>query len=260
MKQEPTESSSSTALASRIARYSYEATPSPNGKRKATSVKREPGPSVSPHFTRNRGSVLSPVGNVVRSPHFSKRPTNLVPQGPPNPQRVPRAVSNDESDTFDDLESIDGSAAESRAGVELNDHGGQDYESDGLGDLVLSDEGEGEEATTPSRQSQTRIRARRAGPTEQHLIQEGESDTRTRKRQRIKREADGDERSTPNKKKKAPRGYAAPETYQHLRPLPDILVPGLDGKYGSTYDLYQADNTVVFCGIKYDHDQDNWKC
>ena len=259
MKQEPTESSSSTALASRIARYSYEATPRPNGKRKATSVKREPGPSVSPHFTRNRGSVLSPVGNVVRSPHFSKPPTNLDPQGPPNPQRASRAVLNDESDTFDDLESIDGSAAESRAGVELIDYGEQEYESDGLGDLVSSDESEEEEAATPSRQSQTRIRARRAGPTEQHLIQEGESDTRTRKRQRIKREGDDYEKSTP-KKKKAPRGYAAPETYQHLRPLPDILVPGLDGKSGSTYDLYQADNTVVFCGIKYDHDQDNWTC
>lgn len=229
MKQEPTESPSSTALASRIARYSYEATPSPNGKRKATPVKREPGPSVSPHFTRNRGSFISPVAVVVTSPHFSKPPTPVASVGHPAILNVTRAVSNDGSDSDDDLESIDGSTSANHAGVDLGDDGELEDESDGLGDLVSSDSDE-EEMTTPSRQSQTRIRARRAGRTEQHLIQEGESSTGARKRQKIKREEDGDGGTRP-KKKKAPRGYAAPEIYQHLRPLPDILGlgPGLDG-------------------------------
>jgi hypothetical protein len=249
MKQEPTESPSSTALASRIARYSYEATPSPNSKRTATPVKREPGPSVSPHFTRNRRSVISPVAVVVTSPHFSKPPTSLASQEARTVGRVPRAVSNDGLDSDDDLESIDGSTSDNRAGVDLGDDGEVDYDSDGLGNLISSDSEE-EEAVTPSRQSQTRIRARRAGRTEQHLIQEAESSTAGRKRQRVKREEDGDTGTRP-KKKKVPRGYAAPEMYQHLRPLPDILAPGLDGMSRSSSDLPKADDKVVFCGIKY---------
>jgi hypothetical protein len=232
MKQEPTESPSSTALASRIARYSYEATPSPNGKRKATPVKREPGPSVSPHFTRNRGSVISRGAVVVTSPHFSKPPTPLASQEAPTVGRVPGAVSNDGLDSDDDLESFDGSTSDNRAEVDLGDDGEGEYESDGLGDLISSDSDE-EEAATPSRQSQTRIRARRAGRTEQYLIQEGESSAGARKRQRVKREEDGDSGTRP-KKKKVPRGYAAPEIYQHLRPLPDILTPGLDGQFHSS--------------------------
>jgi hypothetical protein len=254
MKQEPTESPSSTALASRIARYSYEATPSPNGKRKATPVKREPGPSVSPHFTRNRRSVISPVAVVVTSPHFSKPPTPLASQEVPTVGRVPRAVSNDGLDSDDDLESIDGSTSDNRAEVDLGDDGEVEYESDGLGDLISSDSEE-EEATTPSRQSQTRIRARRAGRTEQHLVQEGEPGRGARKRQRIKREEDGDEGRTP-RKKKVPRGYAAPEIYQHLRPLPDILVPGLDGMSHSSSGLPNTKDIVVFCGIKLVHYHD----
>jgi hypothetical protein len=254
MKQEPTESPSSTALASRIARYSYEATPSANGKRKATPVKREPGPSVSPHFTRNRGSVISPIAVVVRSPHFTKPHTPSASQDPLNAQRGTRAVSNDGLDSEDDLESIDGSTSDNRAGSDLGDDRELEYESDGLGDLISSDSEE-EEMTTPSRQSQTRIRARRAGRTEQHLVQEGESSTSTRKRQRIKTEENGDEGRTP-KKKKVPRGYAAPEIYQHLRPLPDILAPGLDGMSRSSSDLPKANDIVVFCGIKYVHHHD----
>jgi hypothetical protein len=226
MKQEPTESPSSTALASRIARYSYEATPSPNGKRKATPVKREPGPSISPHFTRNRGSVISRGAVVVTSPHFSKPPTSLNSSEARTVGRGPRAVSNGGLDSDDDLESIDGSTSDNRAEVDLGDDGEAEYESDGLGDLISSDSEE-EETTTPSRQFQTRIRARRAGRTEQHLIQEGESSTPGRKRRKINREGSATEGTRP-KKKKIPRGYAAPEIYQHLRPLPDILAPGLD--------------------------------
>jgi len=255
MKQEPTESPSSTALASRIARYSYEATPSPIGKRKSTSIKREPGPSVSPHFTRNRASVISPVAVVVRSPHFSKPPTPLASVEHPITLNRTRAISNDGLDSDDDLESIDGPASDDRADLNMDDAGELEYESDGLGDLISSDSEE-EEATTPSRQSQTRIRARRAGRTEQHLIQEGESSTGGRKRRKIKREVDGDEERTP-KKKKVPRGYAAPERYQHLRPLPDLLAPGLDGMSHSSSDLPKADEIVVFCGIKYVHRYDD---
>jgi hypothetical protein len=254
MKQEPTESPSSTALASRIARYSYEATPSPSGKRKSTPVEREPGPSVSPHFTRNRRSVTSPVAVVVRSPHFSKRTKPLASKEARTFGRGPRAVSNDGLDSDDDLESIDGSTSDNRAEVDLGDDGEEEYESDGLGDLISSDSDE-EEAVTPSRQSQTRIRARRAGRTEQHLIQEGETSTAGRKRQRVKREEDGDSGTRP-KKKKVPRGYAAPEIYQHLRPLPDILAPGLDGMSRSSSDLTKANDIVVFCGIKYVHHRD----
>jgi hypothetical protein len=248
IKQEPTESPSSTALASRIARYSYEATPSPSGKRKAIPVKREPGPSISPHFTRNRGSVISPVAVVVRSPHFTKPPTLSASQDPLNAQRGTRAVSNDGLESDDDLESIDGSTPDNRAEVDLGDDRELEYESDGLGDLISSDSEE-EEETTPGRHSQTRIRARRAGRTEQHLIQEGESSTAGRKRQRIKREGSATEGTRP--KKKVPRGYAAPETYQHLRPLPDILAPELDGMSRSSSDLPKANDIVVFCGIKY---------
>jgi hypothetical protein len=254
MKQEPTESPSSTALASRVARYSYGATPSPSGKRKATPVKREPGPSVSPHFTRNRGSVLSPVAVIVTSPHFSKPPTQLASVGHPTTQNGTQAVLNDGVDSDDDLESIDGSTSDNRPEVDLGDDGEVEYESDGLGDLISSDSEE-EEAATPSRQSQTRIRARRAGRTEQHLIQEGETSTAGRKRQRVKREEDGDSGTRP-KKKKVPRGYAAPEMYQHLRPLPDILGPGLDGMSRSSSVSPKANDIVVFCGIKYVHHRD----
>jgi hypothetical protein len=249
MKQEPTESPSSTALASRIARYSYEATPSPNGKRKATPVKREPGPSVSPHFTRNRRSVTSPVAVIVTSPHFSKPPTSVTSVRHPTTLKGTRAVSNDGLDSDDDLESIEGSTSDNRAEVDLGDDGEGEYESDGLGNLISSDS-DNEETTTPSRQSQTRIRARRAGRTEQYLIQEGESSTSARKRQRVKREEDGNSGTRP-KKKKVPRGYAAPEMYQHLRPLPDILAPGLDGMSRSSPALYSPKHIVVFCGIKY---------
>jgi hypothetical protein len=254
MKQEPTESPSSTALASRIAQYSYEATPSPNGKRTPTPVKREPGPSVSPHFTRNRASVLSPGAVVVRSPHFSKPPTPVTSVGHRRTLNGTRAVSNDGLDSDDDLESIEGSTSDNRAGVDWGDDGEVEYESDGLGDLISSDSDE-EETTTPSRQSQTRIRARRAGRTEQYLIQEGESSTGARKRRKIKREG-SDHEGTRTKKKKIPRGYAAPEIYQHLRPLPDILAPGLNGMSHSSSDLPKADDKVVFCGIKYVHHRD----
>jgi hypothetical protein len=192
----------------------------------------------------------------VRSPHFSKPTTPLASVGHPTAHVGTRAVSNGGLDSDDDLESIDGSASSDFAGVDVGDDDGElEYESDGLSDLV-SDDSEEEETATPSRQSQTRIRARRAGRTEQHLIQEGESSTGARKRQSVKREGSGNEGTTP-KKKKIPRGYAAPETYQHLRPLPDILAPGLDGKSRSSSDLYKANNEVVFCGIKYDHYQDN---
>jgi len=255
MKQEPTESPSSTALASRIARYSYEATPSPNGKRKTTSIKREPGPSVSPHFTRNRASVISPVAVVVTSPHFKKPPTTLASQQFPTVVRGTAAQSNDALGSDDDLESIDGPASDDRAGLNLGDDEELEYESDGLGDLISSDSEE-EEATTPSRQSQTRIRARRAGRMEQHLIQEGESSTGPRKRRRIKRAEDRDGETRP-KKKKVPRGYAAPEIYQHLRPLPDLLAPGLDGMSHSFSGLPNANDIVVFCGIKYVHRYDD---
>jgi hypothetical protein len=254
MKQEPTESPSSTALASRIARYSYEATPSPSGKRKSTPVKREPGPSVSPHFTRNRRSVTSPVAVIVTSPHFSKPPTPVTSVRHPTTLNGTRAVSNDGSDSDDDLESIDSSTSDNRAEVDLGDDGEGEYESDGLGNLISSDSDE-EEAVTPSRQSQIRIRARRAGRTEQHLIQEAESSTGARKRQRVKREEDGDEGRTP-RKKKVPRGYAAPEIYQHLRPLPDILAPWLDGMSRSSSVSPKANDIVVFCGIKYVHHRD----
>lgn len=42
-------------------------------------------------------------------------------------------------------------------------------------------------------------------------------------------------RTTPPKQRKLNRSYAAPETYAHLKAVPDLLRPGL---------------TVVFCGIK----------
>jgi hypothetical protein len=42
-------------------------------------------------------------------------------------------------------------------------------------------------------------------------------------------------RGTPSKKQKLNRSYAAPETYAHLKAVPDLLRPGLD---------------IVFCGIK----------
>jgi hypothetical protein len=151
-----------------------------------------------------------------------------------------RAVSNDGSDSDDDLESIDSSTSDNRAEVDLGDDGEGEYESDGLGNLISSDSDE-EEAVTPSRQSQIRIRARRAGRTEQHLIQEAESSTGARKRQRVK---------------KVPRGYAAPEIYQHLRPLPDILAPWLDGMSRSSSVSPKANDIVVFCGIKYVHHRD----
>jgi len=183
---------------------------------------------VSPHFTRNRASVLSPVAVVVTSPHFRKSPTTLTSQQSHNVVRGTQAGPNDALDSDDDLESIDGPTSDDRADLNMDDAGELEYESHGLGDLISSDESEEEETTTPSRQSQTRIRARRAGRTEQHLIQDGEPSTCGRKRRKIKREVDGDEERTP-KKKKVPRGYAAPEIYQHLRPLPDLLAPGLDG-------------------------------
>jgi hypothetical protein len=172
--------------------------------------------------------------------------------GHPTTLNGTRAVSNDGLDSDDDLQSIDGTS-DNRAEVDLGDDGEGEYESDGLGNLISSDSEE-EEAVTPSRQSQTRIRARRAGRTEQHLIQEGESSTAGRKRKRVKREEDGDEERAP-RKKKIPRGYAAPEIYQHLRPLPDILAPGLDGMSRSSSDLTKANGEVVFCGIKYVHHQ-----
>jgi hypothetical protein len=239
MKQEPAESPSSAALASRIARYSY-GTPSPNRKSPATApVKREPGPSVSPHFTRTRtrGTDLAPTTIIVRSPHFSQSASthSVEPQVSEVSEGPGRIVPSRSSDIDDDLESIDGSS-EGRPGISSprspRENVESDYESDGLGDLI-SDDSDEEEETTPSR-SQTRIQVRRAGRTERHLVREGESGTVTgaRKRRKIRREDhNGEAGSTGTpKKKKAPRGYAAPEMYQHLRPLPDLLAPGLDGE------------------------------
>lgn len=252
MKQEPTESPSSAALASRLAQYSY-GTPSPNGKRKATPVKREPGPRVSPHFTRRRASVLSPtvsldspaLPTVVRSPHFSK--PNVVD---PVPGRGTKAARRQE-DVEDDLESIDsGSGSRTRINVDDDEELGYEYETDGLGDLI-SDDSEDEELVTQGRQSQTRIQARRAGRTERHLIQQGQSSATVGKKRNVKKE--GDEGSGTPKKKRA-RGYAAPEMYQHLRPLPDLLASDLDGEFMliiSRSVRREADCIVVFCGIKY---------
>ncbi|KAK8844007.1 hypothetical protein IAR55_006800 [Kwoniella newhampshirensis] len=63
-------------------------------------------------------------------------------------------------------------------------------------------------------------------------------DSRTKKKNG-KRKALKKEASTLKLKVvKKPRGYAGPETYEHLRPVNDLLRSGLD---------------LVFCGIKYDH-------
>lgn len=48
-------------------------------------------------------------------------------------------------------------------------------------------------------------------------------------------DASASSRGTPSKKQKLNRTYATPETYAHLKAVPDLLRPGL---------------TVVFCGIK----------
>lgn len=237
MKQESNDSPSSTALASRIARYSYETTPSPNGKRKAvTPIKKEVS-NFSPHFTRRREPIASPVASVgtstiigvVRSPHFANQSSAVqVPVTERAPSAGPSRLDSD-----DDLESIDGEGGPSdRAQPTRTSRDGldDDYESDGLGDLVSddSDEENEEESATASRQSQTRIKARRAGRTERHLGQEDSSTDRSRGK-RKKNNGEREERNAPKKKKKA-RAYAAPEIYQHLRPLPDILAPNLNGE------------------------------
>ena len=237
MKQEPTESPASAALASRISRFSYDATPSPNGKRKAIASVEAERPSVSPHFTRlsTRGNDSSPSA-VVRSPHFSGHVIT------PSQAIGAEAVSTAQVDSDDDLESIDEDAGPSRgsggrrtSGITRQEEDEGD-ESDGLGGLVSddSDESDGVERSTPSRPDQIRIRSRRAGQTERHLVSEAGSGTNPRKRQRQRqrqREDDDVGGEAVPKSKKKPRAYAAPEVYQHLRPLPDIMCPGLDGEW-----------------------------
>jgi hypothetical protein len=166
----------------------------------------------------------------MRSPHFTQRPPTIdLPEFESGPGAAP------ELDSEDDLESLEGVAeAGSYTRPDLDGESGEGDESDGLGDLISDDSEDDEEgATTPSRQNQSRIPARRAGRQERHLVQDGGTSTSSGsrgKRPRVKREGNEVER-TPKKKK--PRGYAGPETYQHLRPLPDLLVPELDGEFAS---------------------------
>jgi len=163
----------------------------------------------------------------VRSPHFSK--PDVVDSVP---GRGTNAACRQE-DVEDDLESIDsGSGSRTKINVDHDEEVGYEYESDGLGNLISDDSEDEEETVTPSRQSQTRIQARRAGRTERHLVQQGQSSAAVGKKRNVKKE--GDEGSGTPRKKRA-RGYAAPEMYQHLRPLPDLLASNLDGGFNLFY-------------------------
>jgi hypothetical protein len=146
----------------------------------------------------------------------------------------------------DDLESIDGdsvpalstgqSSSSTRFAAEQEQ---SEEESDGLGDLVSSSDEEEEEGVEvksepgPSNAQQTRIRARRAGRDERPIAGLEEVGTTRRKKRKTQRgtaeDAEADTR-TRTKKSKKPRAYAGPEVYEHLRPLPDLLVPDLDGE------------------------------
>ncbi|WVQ81484.1 hypothetical protein IAT38_003608 [Cryptococcus sp. DSM 104549] len=89
-------------------------------------------------------------------------------------------------------------------------------------------------------------RARGSRPPASPLKQEASrSEESPRKRVQLEEEGSGDEELQVGRKRKAvagpkvvkqPRGYAAPEVYEHLRPINDLLGENLD---------------VVFCGIKY---------
>lgn len=266
MKQEPADSPSSAALASRIAKYSY-GSPSPNTKRQRVSTVKVETPTRSPR--RNITTPVSPFkpssSGIVRSPHFTAptQPNSVSQATRVEPGTRPTQVE-------DDLESIDGDSVPdlnadqsvfgtSRPNVPVRqseeEEEEEDEESDGLGDLVSSSSDEEEEGMGigpgPSNTQQTRIRARRAG---RGAISAPEEITSGRKRRKSRRAIDAEEAGTRRKgakKGKKPRAYAGPEVYEHLRPLPDLLAPGLDGELQFSVGRTRADIKVVFCGIKY---------
>jgi hypothetical protein len=148
----------------------------------------------------------------------------------------------------DDLESLDGNENEAGASSQMTTRctavcQGEGSEDDGLEAFVESsdsdddgeeaeEEGEEETDNSPSTSRlQTRIRTRRAGRHDLNLADETKEPTSrpSRKRRTVQ-----DDQTTPRTKKgKKPRAYANPETYKHLKPLPDILASGLAGRSGS---------------------------
>jgi len=250
MKQEPADSPSSAALASRIAKYSY-GSPSPNGKRQRFSTVKVETPTRSPRRSINNPAPIrnSSGSSIVRSPHFTV-PTQ--PDSTPQATRVEFGAGC--TPVEDDLESIDGDSvpdlnadqgstgtAIPRVPAEQSEDGEdeeENEESDGLGDLVSSSSDEEEEGMGlepgPSTTQQTRIPARRAG---RGTISAPEEISSGRKRRKSRRAIDAEEaaelagtRRKGAKKGKKPRAYAGPEVYEHLRPLPDLLAPDLDGE------------------------------
>lgn len=109
----------------------------------------------------------------------------------------------------------------------------------------------GQGQATPRRQ--TRIPTRRAGRADRFLLPDPtpatfrSSRTRSTKRnaEAVKVEEDTSDAGPSRRKSKGkkPRAYADPETYQHLRPLPDLLAPDLDCGSSLVRMEYDADLT-----------------
>lgn len=240
VKQESPTRTAPASIASRIAKYAYTTTLSPRHRRPQGEI------TVKAEFDDDEAEVerslrVQPDGSVLSSTGIQDGGRNGTPRSSGQPglsAHRPEIQTPDRNGPAEASPSIRRSArtmiARRRVTPSHDPDSDEDVYEHHPSELGSEDsESENDETVTPRRQ--TRIRARRANKAERTLLP-GPSGPSTPVRKRRRRAAAGDgsdeEREQgPARRGRAPRGYADPELYQHLRPLPDILAPDLDSEF-----------------------------
>lgn len=238
VKREREASPPAAALADRLAKYAYTTpSPSPNVKRGPSAVKIEPRSPLS-----NRGPSDLRAGRVaaveLESTDQASRHVSRVfdgREGEAGPSRWMVGSDDDLESLTEDVEvewDTPRRSGPGRARWPLRKRVAESLSNASEDEAYHDDEiGQDESDSVPSsprRQRQTRIPTRRATrhdriSTSAPQVLEAPSSAAPRKR---RKRSESDEGNASGARR--PRRYADPETYRHLKPLPDILAPDLD--------------------------------
>lgn len=250
VKQEPA-SPKTSALTARLAKYTYSnTTPSPTRSTVRPVIKVEPRTETAVPTIVSRALTPSVPYISVAVPSDSRPDVGegssrgATRQEGWDPSWVVRSDDDLESLTEDVIPTPRRSARSNPIpSSDTHSAYGRDQEGDD------KDEGLPEHIESPRRQ--TRIRSTRANRADRLLVnpepistassspraraRAGNRRSRVRGNERESRSgSDEEEYPEPEMERrrngrKRPRAYAGPETYQHMRPLPEILAPDLDG-------------------------------